>query len=65
MFVTLLQSRGVPIIGSADLSATDMVLFTNIGIGEKQHDDQYCYQYRYLYSSIRINGSYKTGGSLI
>jgi len=31
--------RGVPIIGSADILAADMVLFTNIGIGEKQHDD--------------------------
>jgi len=31
--------RGVPIIGSANISASDMVLFTNIGIGEKQHND--------------------------
>jgi len=38
------------IIGSADISASDMVLFTNIGICEKQHDDRYRYQY--LYSSI-------------
>ena len=26
-------SRGVPIIGSAKISAIDMVIFTNIGIG--------------------------------
>jgi len=43
----ILQFRGVLII---DISAADMVLFTNISIGEKQHDDRYCY--RYLYSSI-------------
>jgi len=58
-----IQDRGVPIIGSADISATDVALFTNIGISEKQHDDRYCY--RYLYGSIYINGSYKTGGSLV
>jgi len=48
--VSCFNTRGVPIIGSADISATDMALFTNIGIGEKQHDDRY--YYRYLYSSI-------------
>jgi len=29
-------NRGVPIIGSADILATDMAFFTNIGIGTKQ-----------------------------
>jgi len=33
------NSRGVPIIGSANMLPADMILFTNIGIGEKQHDD--------------------------
>ena len=28
-----ITTRGVPIIGSAKISATDMVIFTNIGIG--------------------------------
>jgi len=45
-----INTRGVPIIDSANISASNMVLFTNIGIGEKQHDDRYRYQY--LYSSI-------------
>ena len=34
--VELLMIRGVPIIGSADISATDMAFSTNIGIGTKQ-----------------------------
>ena len=33
------MSRGVPIIGSASISATDMVFFTNIGIGTEQQED--------------------------
>ena len=41
--------RGVPIIGLATISATDMLFFTNIGIGTEQQEDRY--RYRYLYSS--------------
>ena len=47
--------RAVPIIGSAKISATDMAIFTNIGIGAEQYED--LYRYRYLYSnSLYING---------
>ena len=47
--------RAVPIIGLAKISATDMAIFTNIGIGTKQYEDRY--RYRYLYSnSLYING---------
>ena len=48
--------RGVLIIGSATISATNMVFFTNIGIGTEQQEDRY--RYRYLYSS---NGLYING----
>jgi len=34
--IVAIQARGVPIIGSADISATDMAFSTNIGIGTKQ-----------------------------
>ena len=47
--------RAVPIIGSAKISATDMAIFTNIGIGTEQYEDRY--RYRYLYrNSLYING---------
>ena len=49
-------TRGVPIIGSATISATDMAFFTNIRIGTEQQEDRY--RYRYLYSS---NGLYING----
>ena len=49
-------SRGVPIIGSATISATDMVLFTNIGIGTEQQKDRYRYRYLYSSNSLYING---------
>ena len=32
------MSRGVPIIGSAIISATNMAIFTNIGIGTEQQE---------------------------
>ena len=35
-----LLTRGVPIIGSTTILATDMVFFTNIGIGTEQQEDQ-------------------------
>ena len=51
--------RGVPIIGSGTISATNMVFFTNIGtmISTEQQEDRY--HYRYLCSSsLYINGLY-------
>ena len=33
---SIFLSRGVPIIGSAKISAIDMTFFTNIGIGTEQ-----------------------------
>ena len=61
---------GVPIIGSAKVSAIDMVIFTNIGIGTEQQGDQYRYQYLYSSNSLYINGLYigflrYTCGSLV
>ena len=56
------SDRGVPIIGSAIISATDMALVftTNIGIGTEQQEDRYRYRYRYRYlysnNSLYING---------
>ena len=52
----IVVTRGVPIIRSATISATDMAFFTNIRIGTEQQEDQY--RYRYLYSSndLYING---------
>ena len=47
-----LVSRGVPIIGLAKISATDMVIFNNIGIGTKQQEDRYLHSSNSLY----ING---------
>ena len=44
-------NRGVPIIGSAKISATDMVIFTNIGIGIEQQEDGYRYRYLYISNS--------------
>ena len=35
-FMEHVYIRGVPIIGSATISATDMAFFTNIGIGTEQ-----------------------------
>ena len=40
-----ISGRGVPIIGSAKISANDMVIFTNIGIGTEQQEDLYRYRY--------------------
>ena len=37
-------TRAVPIIGSAKISAADMAIFTNIGIGTEQHEDRYRYR---------------------
>ena len=48
--------RGVPIIGSAIVSATNMVIFTNIGIGTEQQEDRYRYRYLYTSNSLYING---------
>ena len=48
--------RGVPIIGSASISATDMVFFTNIGIGTEQQEDRYRYRYLCSSNSLYING---------
>ena len=44
-FAVLFIGRGVPIIGSAIISATNMVIFTNIGIGTEQQEDRYRYRY--------------------
>ena len=41
---TTVYTRGIPIIGSAKILATNMVVFTNIGIGTEQHKDRYHYQ---------------------
>ena len=48
--------RGVPIIGSATISATDMAFFTNIGIGTEQQEDRYRYRYLYSSNNLYING---------
>ena len=48
------KTRGIPIIGSATISATDMVFFTNIGIGTEQQVDRYCYHYLYSSNSLHI-----------
>ena len=48
--------RGVPIIGSATISATDMAFFTNIGISTEQQKDRYHYRYLYSSNSLYING---------
>ena len=48
--------RGVPIIGSATISGTDMVFFTNIGIGTEQEEDRNRYRYLYSSNSLYING---------
>ena len=51
-----LSVGGVPIIGSAKILATDMVIFTNIGISTEQQEDRYCYRYLYSSNSLYING---------
>ena len=51
-----MHTRGVPIIGSASISATDTVIFTNIGIGTEQQEDRYCYRYLCSSNSLYING---------
>ena len=51
----ILLSRGVPIIRSAKISATNMVIFTNIGIGTEQQEDRYHYRYLYSSNSLYIN----------
>ena len=53
MHLVAIHLRGVPIIGSAIISATNMAIFTNISIGTEQQEDRY--RYRYLYS-LYING---------
>ena len=52
----LMVYRGVPIIGSAIISATNMAIFTNIGIGTEQQEDRYRYRYLYSSNSLYING---------
>ena len=37
----VISHRGVPILGSAIISATNMVIFTNIDIGTEQQEDLY------------------------
>ena len=64
------DSRGVPIIGSAIISATNMAIFTNIGIGTEQQEDRYRYRYLYSSNSLYINGLcigflYYSCGSLV
>ena len=61
--VVCLFTRGVPIIGSAKISATNMVIFTNISIVTEQQEDRYCY--RYLYSSKCIGFLRYSCGSLV
>ena len=46
-----LTSRGVPIIGSAKISA-DMVIFTNSVSGAGQQEDRYRYQFLYSSKSV-------------
>ena len=50
------SNRGVPVIGSAKILGTIMVIFTNIGIGTKQQEDRYRYRYLYSSNSWYING---------
>ena len=62
--------RGVPIIGSAIISATNMAIFTNIGIGTEQQEDRYRYRYLYSSKSLYINKLcigflHYSGGSLV
>ena len=38
--MALLICRAVPIIGSAKISATNMAIFTNIGIGTEQYEER-------------------------
>ena len=52
----IITDRGVPIIGSAIISATNMAIFTNIGIGTEQQEDRYRYRYLYISNSLYING---------
>ena len=52
----VLAIRGVPIIRSAIISTTNMVIFTNIGICTEQQEDRYCYRYLYSSNSLYING---------
>ena len=54
----LILARGVPIIRSAIISATDMVIFTNFSIGTEQQEDRYCYRYLYSNNSLYIKGLY-------
>ena len=55
-FDVCLFARGVPIIGSAIILATDMVIFNNIGISTEQQEDQYRYRYLCSSNSLYING---------
>ena len=48
--------RGVPIIRLAKTLATNMVIFTNIGIGTEQQEDRYRYRYLYSSNSLYISG---------
>ena len=54
--LTLIGTIGVPIIGSAIISTTNMVIFTNIGICTEQQEDRYRYRYLYSSNSLYING---------
>ena len=53
---TYIYSRGAPVIRSARILATDMVIFANIGIGTEQQEDRYCYRNLYGSNSLYING---------
>ena len=55
-YIAIASCRGVPIIGSATISATDMAFFTNIRIGTEQQEDRYHYRYLYSSNGLYING---------